>query len=233
MADADVVLITGARKGIGRHLAEHFLGKGAIVEGCSRQESDLTGDRYTHHLVDVTSEEDVRAMMASIGSRHRRLDVVINNAGIASMNHVLLTPLSSAEQIMATNFLGTFLICREAAKLMRLRKRGRIVNVGSIASPMRLAGEAVYAASKSAVVTFTEVLARELAEWGITCNVVAPTPIDTDLIRGVPSEKIQRIMAQLPVRRAGRYEDVAHVIDFFVDPGSDFITGQIIYLGGA
>ncbi len=233
MAVADVVLITGARKGIGRHLAEHFLGKGAIVEGCSRQASDLTGDRYTHHLVDVTNEEDVRAMMVSIGSRHRRLDVVINNAGIASMNHVLLTPLSSAEQIMATNFLGTFLICREAAKLMRPRKRGRIVNLGSIASPMRLAGEAVYAASKSAVVTFTEVLARELADWGITCNVVAPTPIDTDLIRGVPSEKIQRIMAQLPVRRTGRYEDVAHVVDFFVDPASDFITGQIIYLGGA
>jgi 3-oxoacyl-[acyl-carrier protein] reductase len=149
------------------------------------------------------------------------------------MNHVLLTPLSSAERLMATNFLGTFLICRESAKLMRKQKRGRIINLGSIAAPMHLEGEAVYAASKSAVVTFTKILAREVAEWGITCNVVGPTPIDTDLIRGVPEDKIKRLIARLPLARAGRYEDVAHVVDFFAHPDSAAVTGQVIYLGGA
>jgi 3-oxoacyl-[acyl-carrier protein] reductase len=228
-----VVLITGARKGIGRHLAEHFLGQGAAVEGCSRGESDLEHERYTHHLADVTNEEQVRSMLTAIRRRHGRLDVAINNAGIASMNHVLLTPASSVERVMATNVVGTFLVCRESARLMRRQGQGRIVNLGSIATPLRLEGEAIYAASKGAVVTFTQVLARELAEYGITCNVVGPAPIDTDLIRGVPPEKIAQLHERLPVKAPGTFDDVAHVIDFLVHPASNAVTGQVIYLGGA
>ena len=98
-------------------------------------------------------------------------------------------PLETASRIMNTNFLGTFLMCREGAKLMKQRRWGRIINLGSIAVPMRLAGESVYAASKSAITTFTQILARELAGWGITCNVVSPAPIATDLIRSVPPGK--------------------------------------------
>jgi 3-oxoacyl-[acyl-carrier protein] reductase len=124
-------------------------------------------------------------------------------------------------------------MCRESAKLMRTQKRGRIINLGSIAVPMRLAGESVYAASKSAITTFTQILAGELAGWGITCNVVSPAPIETDLIRSVPPEKIQHILDRLPISRLGRYEDVAHVVDFFAHPSSDAVTGQVIYLGGA
>lgn len=232
MADSDVVLITGTRTGIGRHLAEHFLRRGALVEGCSRNPTDLAHPGYTHHLADVTDESQVQAMFRSIRSRHHRLDVAINNAGVASMNHVLLTPRAGAERVMATNFLGTFLVSREAAKLMRARRRGRIINLGSVAVPMRIAGEAVYAASKSAIETFTRILARELSEWSITCNVVAPPPIDTDLIRGVPAEKLQRIRDQMAVRREIRPEDVSHLIDFLVDPASDAITGQVIVIGG-
>jgi 3-oxoacyl-[acyl-carrier protein] reductase len=78
----------------------------------------------------------------------------------------------------------------------------------------------------------TQVLARELAEFGITCNVVGPTPIETDLISGVPKEKIERLVKRLPIQRLGRFEDVANVVDFFVRPESDYITGQVIYLGG-
>jgi 3-oxoacyl-[acyl-carrier protein] reductase len=134
---------------------------------------------------------------------------------------------------MNTNFLGTFLMCREGAKLMKQGRRGRIINLGSIAVPLRLAGESVYAASKAAITTFTGVLAREVADWGITCNVVSPAPVETDLIRNVPPEKIQRILDSLPVSRLGRYEDVAHVVEFFAHPASDAVTGQVIYLGGA
>jgi 3-oxoacyl-[acyl-carrier protein] reductase len=115
---------------------------------------------------------------------------------------------------------------------MRRRRYGRIVNISSIAVPMRLEGESIYAASKSAVVTFSRILARELADSGITCNVVGPTPIETDLIRGVPREKIDSIVERLAIKRLGRFEDVANVIDFFVKPESDYITGQVIYLGG-
>lgn len=232
MLDPEVVLITGTRKGIGRYLAEHFIRKGALVEGCSRTASEWALEGYTHHCLDVADEAQVKAMLSSIQKRHRRLDILINNAGIASMNHILLTPVATVDRIMATNFRGTFLLCREAAKLMRRRRYGRIVNLSTIAVPMRLEGESIYAASKSAVVTFSQILARELAGFGITCNVVAPTPIETDLIRGVAREKIDAIVNQLAIKRLGRFEDVANVIDFFVKPESDYITGQVIYLGG-
>jgi len=233
VSDPAVVLITGTRKGIGRHLAEHFVRQGAFVEGCSRAATDRELERYTHHCVDVANEAQVREMVSSIRKRHGRLDILINNAGVASMNHVLLTPATAVDRLLATNFRGAFLMSREAAKLMRRRQYGRIVNMSSIAVPMRLEGEAVYAASKSAIETFTRILARELGGLGITCNAVGPTPIETDLIRGVPREKIESIVERLAIKRLGRFEDVANVIDFFVRPESDYITGQVIYLGGA
>ena len=90
----------------------------------------------------------------------------------------------------------------------------------------------MYAASKSAIVAFTQVLAFELGSFGITCNVIGPAPIDTDLIRGVPKAKIENIIGRLAVKRLGKLEDVANVVDFFLKPESDFITGQVVYLGG-
>lgn len=232
MPNSRVVLITGSRKGIGRYLVEHLAEAGYIVEGCSRQTPDWKLTNYTHHLVDVTDEVQVKAMIRDIGRRRGRLDIAINNAGIASMNHSLLTPVATVDHIMATNFRGTFLVCRESAKLMQKNRHGRIINFGTVALPLRLEGEALYAASKSAVVAFTQVLAFELGSFGITCNVVGPAPIDTDLIRGVPKAKIQDIIDRLAVKRLGKPEDVANVVDFLLKPESDFITGQVIYLGG-
>jgi 3-oxoacyl-[acyl-carrier protein] reductase len=232
MNDARVMLITGARKGIGRYLADYYCQKGFLVEGCSRQEPDWRLQGYTHHCVDVTHEPQVQQMMAAIRKRHNRLDVTINNAGIASMNHFMLTPEKAASQIMAVNMIGTFLICRESAKLMQARRWGRIVNFSTIAVPMLLEGEALYAASKGAIVTFTKIIAREVAPLGITCNVVGPTPIATDLIKAVPEQKIADILQRLCFRRLGTFEDVANVIDFFIKPESDNITGQLVYLGG-
>lgn len=232
MSDREVVLITGTRKGLGRYLAEHFVRKGALVEGCSRTAPDWELENYTHHCLDVADEAQVKAMLSSIQRRHGRLDILINNAGVAAMNHALLTPAATLDQIMATNFRGAFLVCREGAKLMQRRRYGRIVNVSTVAVPLLLEGEAIYAASKSALVTFTQILARELADFGITCNVVAPAPMETDLTRNVPPEKIDAILSRLAIKRLGRFEDVANVVDFFVKPESDSVTGQVIYLGG-
>jgi 3-oxoacyl-[acyl-carrier protein] reductase len=232
MKDREVVLITGSRKGIGRFLVEHFIRKGFFVEGCSRKPVDFNFPDYTHHSIDVANEEQVKAMFSSIRKRHSRLHIAINNAGIASMNHVLLMPGSTASKIIQTNLNGTFLICRESAKLMQKRRYGRIVNFSTIAVPMHLEGEAIYAASKSAVVTFTKVIARELANFGITCNVIGPAPIETDLIRGVSADKINSLINRLAIKKMGCFEDVANVIDFFTRPESGAVTGQVIYLGG-
>ena len=232
MPEPEVILITGTRKGIGRHLAEHFLRRGALVEGCSRKPPEWQAENYTHHLVDVADEAQVRNMLASIQKRHGRLEVAINNAGTASMNHALLMPVETASRIMDVNFRGTFLVSRESAKLMQRRRYGRIVNFGSVAVPLRLAGEAVYAAAKSAIVTLTQVLARELAEFGITVNVVGPGPTPTDMIRGVPAQTLDRLVERMPVRRLGSFEDVANVVGFFLRPESAAVTDQVIYLGG-
>lgn len=231
-AEQQVALITGTRKGIGKFLVEHLVARGYAVEGCSREAADWTLKGYTHHLADVADEGQVKAMLADIRKRRGRLDVLINNAGIASMNHTLLTPTSTVQRILNTNYVGAFVLIRESVKLMQKHRYGRIVNLGSVATPLRLEGEAVYAASKAALVNLTQILAYELAGFGITVNLVGPTPIDTDLIRGVPGDKMKALINRLAIKRLGRMEDVSNVIDFFIRPESEFVTGQVIYLGG-
>jgi 3-oxoacyl-[acyl-carrier protein] reductase len=227
-----VTLVTGARKGIGRFLAEHYLSSGHLVVGCSRMDSDLHRDGYSHHCVDVTNEVRTKLLFSWIRRELGRLDNVLNNAGIASLNHSLLTPMSTVREILATNVLGTFLFCRESAKIMKKRRYGRIVNFTTVAVPLNLEGEAAYAASKAAVGSLTGILARELAEYGVTVNAVGPTAVATDLIASIPQAKIDRLMERQAIPRLATMQDVANVVDFYLQPGSDFITGQTIYLGG-
>ena len=227
-----VFLITGTRKGIGEHLVKHYLAQGHQVVGCSRGPTSFEAESYRHFCLDVSDEATVQQMFSEISNQHGRLDVLINNAGIASMNHALLMPTKTARDIVDTNFIGTFLMSREAARLMRKHGFGRIINFATVATPLKLEGEAVYAASKAAVINFTQIIAREFAEFGITANVVAPTPIQTDLIKAVPEEKLARLLKRQAIKRLGEFRDVTNVIDFFIRPESDFITGQVLYLGG-
>ncbi len=226
------MVISGARKGIGRYLSDYYLAAGWVVYGCSRSPSELTHREYYHACLDVADEPAVVEFFAKIKRDQGRLDAVVNNAGIAAMNHSLLTPASTVQSLLATNMLGTFLFCREGAKVMRGGKFGRIVNFATVATPIRLEGEAVYAASKAAVVCLTEILAREFAPFGITVNAVGPTPVATDLTRGVPPVKMEALIARQAIRRWGEFADVVNVVDFFLLPGSSFVTGQTIYLGG-
>jgi 3-oxoacyl-[acyl-carrier protein] reductase len=230
--DNPVTLISGTRKGIGRFLAEHYASLGHRVIGCSRGDIDWTLDGYVHYLADVADEKAVKKLFADVRQKYGRLDHLINNAGIASMNHCLLTPLSTVHNVLNTNVVGTFLFCREGAKLMKNRGYGRIVNFTTVAIPLKVEGEAIYVASKSAVLALTEVLARELAEFGITVNAVGPVPIKTDLIQSVPQEKIERLLSRQAITRFGTFADIANVIDFFLQKESGFITGQNLFLGG-
>lgn len=226
------VVITGATRGIGLMLAQHYLAIGDEVIGCARTPTILTHPRYTHRCVDVTSSEEVDEFFEELSTRVGTIDVLINNAGIASMNALALTPLETARRIVDTNLLGAFSFTRAAVRLMRGSGAARIVNFTSVAVPLRLEGEAIYAASKAAVETFTRIAARELAPFGITCNAVGPSPIQTGLLAGVPERKLQALIEAQAIRRWALPEDVVNVVDFFLRPESSMVTGQVIYLGG-
>ena len=230
--DQPVTLITGASRGIGRFLVDHYIRSGHQVIGCSRNASSESIPGYEHFCLDVADENAVKNMMMAVRQKYGRLDHLINNAGIASTGHSLLTSAETIMRLYKTNVIGTFLFCREAAKLMKKRQFGRIINFSTVAVPLRLAGESVYASSKAAVVNLTEILAREFAPMGITVNAVGPTPIETDLIRAMPPDKVKEVIERQVVRRPGNFADVANVIDFYLRPESDFITGQVLYLGG-
>lgn len=232
MIDKPVMIITGTRKGIGKYLAEYYTNKNFQVIGCSRGEIDFELENYQHFCLDVSDEKGVKNMFSEIRKTYGRLDVLINNAGIASMNHSLLTPISTAHKILETNVIGTFIFSREATKLMKNGNYGRIVNFTTFAVPFKLEGEAIYAASKAGVITLTEVLAREYSDFGITVNAVAPPAIQTDLVRGVPNEKMGKLLQRQAIHRYGNPIEVCNVIDFFMKKESEMVTGQIVYLGG-
>jgi 3-oxoacyl-[acyl-carrier protein] reductase len=227
-----VIIITGTRKGIGKQLAEHYLSLDYFVVGCSRGKKSIKHSKYLHFVLDVADEKMVINMVRTVKKQCGRIDVLLNNAGIASMNHMLTTPYQSVKNIFDTNFHGTFLFSREVSKLMIRQKSGRIVNYTTVAVALNLAGEAAYAASKAAIESFTRVSAKELAEYGIRVNAIGPTPILTDLIRNVPKSKLEELLRQQAIHRFGEFEDILNVIDFFIDEKSEFITGQTIYLGG-
>jgi 3-oxoacyl-[acyl-carrier protein] reductase len=227
------ILITGASRGIGAFLACHYLERGDLVIGCARGAGPTTHQRYVHVRLDVRDESAVRGLLQQTRRRFGGLDVLINNAGLASMNPVALMPLETARRIVETNFLSTFLFAHGAIRLLRASSSGRIVNVTTIAVPLRLAGEALYAASKSAVETFTRILAHEIGPLGITCNAVGPSPVKTELTAHVPPDKMEALIARQAVSRWAEPADVANVIDFFLRPESALVTGQVVYLGGA
>ena len=227
-----VILITGTRKGIGKELSEYYLNKGFIVAGCSRGASSIDHQNYRHFELDVSDEKAVIKMVRTVKREFKRIDILLNNAGIASMNHFLTTSSQTVQNIFNTNFFGTFVFSREASKIMLKQKFGRIVNFTTVATALRLEGEAIYAASKAAIENMTQTIAKELATYGITVNAIGPTPIETDLIKAVPKDKIQDLLDSQAIKRFGTFDDIKNVIDFFINEKSNFITGQIIYLGG-
>ena len=227
-----IMLITGTRKGIGKYLAEYYLDKGLMVVGCSRGESSIDHENYFHHELDISDEKAVIAMVRSVKKEFGRIDVLLNNAGVASMNHILITPYKTIKEMISTNYYGTFLFLREVSKVMLKKKYGRIVNFASIATPLKWDGEAAYAASKAAVENLTQIAAREVAEYGITVNALGSTPVWTDMINRVPKEKLDTLLERQAIKRLGKMQDVSHLCDFLIDEQSDFITGQVIYLGG-
>jgi len=214
------IVITGTSSGIGNKLAYYYIGEGYNVFGCSRRESTISHLRYKHFKLDVSNEDDIINMVRSID----KIDILINNAGIASMNHSCLTPYDTVKNIFSTNVFGTFLFSREVSKAM---KGGKIINFSSLAVKIDLEGEMIYAASKAAIEKMTTILSKELSSFGITVNAIAPSPTKTDLIKNIPQEKINKIIEMSPSKKMCDIGDIIDTINFFINSN---VTGQIIYL---
>ncbi|MBT9459527.1 MAG: SDR family oxidoreductase [Burkholderiaceae bacterium] len=231
--EGKIVLVTGARRGVGRLLAEHFLAEGAQVIGFSRHEDDeaqLPG--YTPLAVDVGDPESVVRGFEQVRKQFGRVDIVINNAAVLTSQYAMIMPAGAAKGMLDANILGTFLVSREAAKLMRKTKWGRIINIGSMATSLEPMGDSIYAATKAAIATLANVMAKEFAALNITCNTLGITAIETDMLGQLPKDKIDAVIAGLPLPRYATAEDIFNVVDFFASERSGYVTAQTVFLGG-
>jgi 3-oxoacyl-[acyl-carrier protein] reductase len=231
MDSLKVALVTGASRGIGRGLAERFLSDGYRVVGCSRGEAPQLDADYEHTCLDVSDESAVRRWIGDVARSHRRIDVVVNNAGVVAAAPSLITSASTVEETMRINFLGTFLVSREAAKVMIRGSYGRIVNIATMACGVHIEGASAYAASKSAVIEYSKVLAKELSERNVTVNVVAPSIVETEMLEKFGEEGIERSRRALTIKRNCTIEEVGHVVSFLASPQAACLTGQVLYLG--
>jgi 3-oxoacyl-[acyl-carrier protein] reductase len=234
-ADRPVAVITGTSRGIGDTLARYFLAQDYHVVGCSRSDHpDLRHPDYRHEIADVGSEVRVAEMFRDIRRTYGRLDVAINNAvDIDPPTQVALTSAASVGKALSTCVVGPFVVCREATKLMMRRRFGRIISIGSMATAHAIEGSAVYAAAKAAVNALTLVHAREVARYGITCNVVAPASAKTDLLDVLSGDRLERTLEHNSLHEVGSPDDVAELVGWLASPKASTVTGQIVYLGGA
>jgi len=234
MDQRTVILITGTSKGIGRDLAMYYAESGNMVIGCSRGDCSLNLENYLHFRVNIADEKDVRAMFIDIRKKYGKLDVLINNAGVDHAHApAVLVPYHAAESTIRINFLGSFLMAREAIKIMMKHSFGRIINFGSMTVRHEESGGAIYTASKAALISFTKILAKEVYKYGITCNVVSPSASKTDLMETLDKELLYNLLNRNAIPELGTTSELIHALNWLIDPKSNKITGQNIYLGGA
>lgn len=226
------ILVTGTSRGIGFEIANYYLSNDFTIIGISRTLGIISHQNYSHYLCDLTDENSLTETIKLIKKNHKQIDILINNAGIASMNPILFTKYEMVEKIFKTNFFSAFLLTREISKVMMRNNFGRIINFSTIAVALDLEGESIYASSKAALESFTRISSKELSEYNITVNTIGPSPIETNLIASISSEKINALLDKQSIKRHGTFSDVINVIDFFISRNSSNITGQTIYLGG-
>jgi len=228
-----IVLITGATRGVGLEIARYFLQHGATVIGLSRGKSTINNSQYHHFSVDLgDGDAIVNCFKKEITKQFKTIDIVINNAALLTSQYAMIMPVKNATDMVQVNLLGVFFVSREAAKLMRKSAYGRIINISSMAARLEPAGDSIYAATKAGINTLANIMAKEFASFNITCNTIGITAIETDMLNQLPRHKIDEIVAELPVPRYAKPDDIFNVIDFFAAERSSYITAQVIYLGG-
>ncbi len=223
-----MILVTGASRGLGAAIRDDLLGRGHTVVGLARQPDpgrDILG-------CDVTDHAGLKAICRTLKTRHPPLKAVIHAAGVASMNLAVTTPETVTRRLVETNLVGTIFVNQVFAPLMMRAGGGAIVNFSTIAVALAIKGEAIYAASKAGVEAFSRSFAREVAEFGITVNCIAPGPIRTDLLRGVSDEQIRAITDRQVIPRAHTPQDVADLVRLLISPEGRHLSGQVLHVGG-
>jgi acetoacetyl-CoA reductase len=232
-----VAVVTGGTRGIGRAVAVALKDKGYRVaanyagdDGAARRFSDESGiASFKFNVADFHScSEGVKAIEAEIGS----VDILVNNAGITRDATIHRMSFEHWNDVIQTNLASCFNMSRAVIDGMRERGFGRIVNIGSINGQAGQYGQVNYAAAKSGIHGFTKALAQEGASRGITVNAIAPGYIDTDMVRAVPPNVLEKIIARIPVGRLGKAEEIARTVLFLVAEDAGFITGSTLSVNG-
>ncbi len=237
-----VALVTGGSRGIGRAIAIELARCGARVvfayhsdleaaEETQKQIQEIGGSAWAVRC-DVADLAAVEELVASILREHGRLDIVVNNAGIARDQLIVRMKPEDFDAVVATNLRGTWNVCRSCARPMLKARAGRIINLSSVVAGTGNAGQTNYTAAKAGVEALTRSLARELGSRGITVNAVAPGFIETDMTRDLSPQRVEGLRAQIPLGRLGSVEDVARAVRFLASEDADYITGQVLRVSG-
>lgn len=226
----NVIVVTGTSKGLGYQMAKYFLDKDFLVAGCSRGESMIVHPNYKHYSLDVCIEQSVRSWVREVKRDYGRIDALVCNVGLVKLGALTGgTSLDSFRAFLDSILVSTFLVCREFSKQMVLQKYGRIINITSIMTELHAPGTCAYASAKMAVVEFTKVLAREVADYGVTCNLVSPSMVLTDS-NAVFGESWRKTMLDMQtIKRPIEASELCHLIEFFASPASSIVTGQILH----
>ena len=224
-----MIIVTGASKGLGRAICDRLISKGISVFGIAR---DVESISFPSMTCDVSSYENVKAVSQRLRKEGVKVEGLINAAGIASMNLAVTTPPRVSQNIIQTNLLGTIYCCQLIAPFMLRNKEGSIINFSTIAVALGLKGESIYAASKAGVEGFTRSFAREMADFNVNVNCIAPGPIDTDLLKGVSATQIQKIVSQQIIPKQFSPNSVSDLVELLLDKRSGSLSGQVLHIGG-
>ncbi len=238
-----VAVVTGGSRGIGRAiilaLAEphlqvvfnHFdpddVAAAETVRLAAERRCQAEGEK-----LDVSNYEAVQEFFRKVADRFGRIDILVNNAGITRDGFLSRMKEADWDAVLAVNLKSAFNCSQAVSRYMMKQRYGRIVNIASVVGAMGNAGQANYSASKAGVIGFTKSIARELASRNITVNAVAPGFIETDMTAVLPDKVKEAFLAQIPLGRAGRTEDVAQAVKFLTSEAASYITGQVIHVNG-
>ena len=227
-----VAVVTGASKGIGRACALRLAKDGmTVVVNYSR--SDAEADEVVEMIkADVSDINQVKAMFKQISDLYKRVDVLVNNAGIVKDEYLLMLNPETLDKCLDLNIKGYFYCAQQAVLKMYSQKSGSIINMSSVSSKMALAGQSVYSATKGAVNSMTQTMAKELGRKGIRVNAVCPGFVMTDMVEQLPEDKKKEYIKEVPMGRFAQVDEVASLVSFLASEESKYITGQAIVLDG-